>query len=522
MKPITPIASGVAICVLSLAALSSTAPRARTYRFNYENVLGTSLELRVGAASEADAERAEAAALAEIEREAKILSAWDPQSEFSRWQRTRGDAIPVSAELFEVLDLFDQWRDRTSGALDASAEAVTRVWKDAEKRGALPSRQELDGAVAAVRLRHWQLDPAQRTATHLDATPLALNSFAKSYIAGHAADAALKEDGVSNIVVNIGGDLVIRGGAGELVDVADPKADAENAAPLATLRIRDRAVATSGNYRRGEEIAGYHYSHIVDPRTGMPAEDILSSTVVASNPADAGAMATAFSVLAPEESRRVAAAVPGTEYLLITKSGRRIASPDWSGLEAVAAPANPALAFAARPARTPGSLAAVAFAPPPAAGAWDSSMELTVSVELARLDGRARRPYFAAWVEDADKFPVRTLALWFQRERWLPELRAWYRSDRLRSMAEGTDIARSVSSATRSPGHYTLQWDGKDNQGKLVKPGKYTVYIECAREHGGYDLFHREIDFNGTPAKAQLPGGSEIASAALDYHKITQ
>ena len=149
-------------------------------------------------------------------------------------------------------------------------------------------------------------------------------------------------------------------------------------------------------------------------------------------------------------------------------------------------------------------------------------MELTVSVELARLDGRARRPYFAAWVEDADKFPVRTMALWFQRERWLPELRAWYRSDRLRAMAEGTDITRSVSSATRSPGHYTLQWDGKDNQGKLVKPGKYTVYIECAREHGGYDLFHREIDFNGTPAKAQLPGGSEIASAALDYHKITQ
>lgn len=505
MKPITPIASGLAICVLSLAALSSTAPRARTWRFNYENVLGTSLELKIGTASQADAERAETAALAEIEREAKILSAWDPQSEFSRWERTRGQAVPVSPELFEVLGLFDQWRDRTAGALDASAEAVTRVWKAAEKRGAPPSQQDLEAAVAAVRLRHWQLDQAQRTATHLSATPLALNSFAKSYIAGHAADAALAEEGVHSVVVNIGGDLVIRGSAAELVDVADPKSDAENATPLATLRLRDRAIATSGNYRRGEEIAGRHYSHIVDPRTGFPSEDILSSTVVAANPADAGAMATAFSVLAPEESRRVAAAIPGTDYLLITKSGRRIASPGWNALVALAAPP---------PAPAP--------SPAPAAGVWDSSMELTVSVELARLDGRARRPYFAAWVEDADKFPVRTMALWFQRERWLPELRAWYRSDRLRAMAEGTDITRSISSATRSPGHYTLQWDGKDNQGKPVKPGKYTVYIECAREHGGYDLFHREIDFNGTPAKAQLPGGSEIASAALDYHKITQ
>ena len=112
-----------------------------------------------------------------------------------------------------------------------------------------------------------------------------------------------------------------------------------------------------------------------------------------------------------------------------------------------------------------------------------------------------------AWVEDGDRFPVRTIALWFNKDRYLPELRTWYRSDRLRSMAEGTDLAHSVSSATRSAGHYTLQWDGKDNQGKPVKPGKYTVYIECAREHGGYDLFHREIDFNGTPNKIPDPRG---------------
>jgi thiamine biosynthesis lipoprotein len=309
---------------------------------------------------------------------------------------------------------------------------------------------------------------------------------------------------VRRVVVNIGGDLVVRGEGSELVDVADPKSDAENAAPLAELRIDSRAIATSGNYRRGEAIGGRHYSHIVDPRTGMPADGILSSTVVAANPADAGAMATAFSVLPPAESRRVAAGIPGTEYLLIARDGTRFTSPGWAALAVAAAPPAPAPA------------------PPPPGPVWDESMELTVTVDLARLEGRARRPYFAAWVEDGDKFPVRTMALWFQRERWLPELRAWYRADRLRAMAEGTDITRSVSSATRSPGHYTLQWDGKDNLGKPVKPGKYTVYIECAREQGGYDLFHKDIDFNGTPAKIQLPGGSEIASASLDYHKVAR
>ena len=138
------------------------------------------------------------------------------------------------------------------------------------------------------------------------------------------------------------------------------------------------------------------------------------------------------SVLTPQESRRVAAAVPGAEYLLIARTGERIMSPGFAALVAAAGPA---------PAPAP------APAPPPA---WDG-MELTIAVDLARLDPRARRPYLVAWVEDGDKFPVRTIALWYNKDRYLPELRAWYRSDRLRSMAEGTDLAHSVSSATRSP-----------------------------------------------------------------------
>jgi FAD:protein FMN transferase len=497
------LASGALAVALCLGAAALHLPRQRTYAFHYENVLGTSLELKVTAASEADAGRAEKVALREIDREAKILSAWDSGSEFRRWERTNGQAVPVSAELFEVLGLFDQWRERTGGALDASAEAVTRVWKQAEARQTLPSEQELNDAVGAVQRQHWRLDRASRTATHLSTTPLALNSFAKSYIAGRAAVAALAQPAVHQVVVNIGGDIVVRGAGSEQVDIADPKSDAENAPPIASLEIRDRAIATSGNYRRGVEIAGRHYSHIVDPRTGMPCDQILSSTVIASNAADAGAMATAFSVLTPQESRRVAGSIPGAEFLLITRSGERIMSPGFATLAAAIPAPSPATA---------------APSPP---GEWDD-MQLTISFDLAKLDHRARRPYFVAWVENADKFPVRTLALWYNKDRYLPELHAWYRSDRLRAKTEGADITHSVSSATRAGGHYTLQWDGKDNHGTLTKPGKYTIYIECAREHGGYDLFHREMDFNGTPNKVEIPGGSEISSASFDYHKVAR
>ena len=132
--------------------------------------------------------------------------------------------------------------------------------------------------------------------------------------------------------------------------------------------------------------------------------------------------------------------------------------------------------------------------------------EMVVNVDLAQFQGSAlERPFLAIWIEDKDKFPVRTLTVLYRdREaRYLAELRAWYRADRLRAMAEGTDILGSVSSATRAPGRYTFKWDMKDQQGKLVKPGTYTVCIEAAREHGTYQM-HAAADGDLAGADKQV------------------
>src|ERR1700686_3423448 len=137
----------------------------KLYVFHYENVLGTSLELKIIASSPAQSEQAEKATLAEIDRESHILSSWDPDSEFSRWFRTADQPVHISPELFEVLSLFDEWRDRTHGALDASAETISRVWKNAAMEKRLPSPAELSAAVASVRRVHWKLDPVHRTGT---------------------------------------------------------------------------------------------------------------------------------------------------------------------------------------------------------------------------------------------------------------------------------------------------------------------------------------------------------------------
>jgi thiamine biosynthesis lipoprotein ApbE len=466
-----------------LAALIGATIGPRPVTFRHENVLGTSLELKVQARSQADAELAESVVLAEIDRLAKVVSSYDPASEFSRWASTRGEAVRVSPELAELLTLWDRWSAETGGALNPATETAARLWRG----DAIPSAESLAAAAAQMRGPHWKL--AGDTATRLGSAPLRLNSFTKSWIIEKASAAALATGVVDGLTLNIGGDLVTRGSLTETVAIANPRDDAENAVPLGTLQARNLAVATSGDYRRGFTVGGQRYSHIIDPRTALPAAGVISATVVSPDAVEAGALATAFNVLDPAESARVAARHPRAEYLLIAASGERFASRGWGAL------------FASQVA-TASALA-----------------DVQIQFELARIDaGRYRRPFVAVWVEDKDKFPVRTVAVWYDRPRWLPDLRAWSRADRLRSMAEGTEIIGSVSSATRPPGKYTVKWDGKDQAGKPVKPGKYTVFIEAAREHGTYQLLKQEIDLTA-PQSFPLAGGTEIAAASVEVKK---
>ena len=470
----------------------------RVTESHFANVMGTSLDIRIRATSDAAAHDAESAIMAEIARASKILSGYDPTSEFSQWMQSSGVPTTVSPELIEVFSAFDQWRARTAGTLDPATEAISAVWRQAARERRVPTAADLQAVVAAVHQRHWIVDPRSSTLTHTSDVPLILNSFTKSYIIDRAAQHALGVHGVSGVLLNAGGDVVVRGPWTQTVGVADPVNNADNAAPLATVAVRDAAVATSGGYKRGFDIAGRHYSHVIDPRTGQPTGHVLSATVVSSNAIAAGALATAFCVLTPSESASLARRLPGVEFALALENGQRIESEGWRDLE-VQQPVRPVF-------RNP---IETLYA---AEQANAAAPRLTINLELARVSGMARRPYVAIWIEDKDKFPVRTVALWYDgKSRYLPELRAWYRADRLRAMAEGSQIVDTVTSATRTAGSYTLQWDGNDNAGKPVPPGRYAIYIEASREHGTYQIIRQDIDVPGAAKHVDLAGGTEIA-----------
>ena len=476
------------------------------YTSNYENVLGTSFELKVSAKNEGKAELAEKIALEEIDRLSSILSSYDPNSEFSKWQKTQSMGVKISNELFEVFTLFDSWRNSTRGALDPAAGAAIAVWKSAELTQQTPTNSSLEKVVNDIKQTHWLLDNKHQTATHLSQILLVLNSFVKSYIIEKVAKKVMGIDGIDGALVNIGGDILVAGNHSEKITISNPKADAENDLPISSLQISDRAVATSGNYRRGFSIDGQWYSHIIDPRSGKPVNHILSATVVAPNATDAGALATAFNVLTPKEGIELAKGLKEIEYLIITSDGKKIQSPGWKNIEAASI-----TSVEKNKKEKSTNLTAQKT--------WNENYEVAIDLELARFEGRARRPFVAIWVEDSEKKTVRTLSLWFNKPRWLPDLKEWYHKNNS-TYTTGAQNISSISSATRPAGSYTIKWDGKNDLGAFVKPDDYTIFIEVAREHGTYQIIKQEISCKNKPKQYELQKNTEVDAASITYRMI--
>lgn len=485
----------VLICLI--AARPAKFPGHKVFVSSFENVMGTSFDLKVWAQGEPQADDAERVALAEIDRLSAILSSYDPNSEFRQWAQTRDQDVSVSPELYQVLRSFDQWRMKTNGALDPAAGLMVSIWKQAELAQQLPSADVLHKAVEEVAKPHWILNDDLKTARHLSGTPLVLNSFVKSYIMESALEKVMHIPGISTALINIGGDIIIRGKEKEQVSVAAPGAD--NIAALAGLRVGNKAIATSGNYKRGFRINGTWYSHIIDPRTGMPAGEIVSATVVADDAQVAGALATAFNVLDLESARQLASETAGVEYLILTAKGERIQSKGWASMtETSLGQANTALV------QKP----------------WNNGYELAVNLELMKFEGRTRRPFVAVWVEDKDKKTVKTLALWFNKPRWLPDLKEWFRKNS-DTYQNGSKDVFSIGSATRPAGTYTIKWDGKNDDGVLVPEGTYTVCVEVAREHGTYQIMKQEVVCKNKPQQFNWKPNEEVSSASVEYRKQT-
>jgi FAD:protein FMN transferase len=286
------------------------------------------------------------AAFDEIESIEEQLTVYRDHSEvISLNRQAPAGPVRVTLELFSLLELAEKLNRETGGAFDITGTPLSRVWGFLRRTGHLPSDDEIATAQEVVGMHHVKLDAANSTVEYTrPGVEINFNALGKGYALDHAAR-VLHEQGAKDYLWHGGRSSILARGK-NLSDNCDGwsiglQHPLEPQVRLGEFHLRNRALGTSGGATQFFECAGRRYSHVLDPRTGWPADGVYTATVVAPTAAEADALSTGAFVLGPAEISSLCARRPDIGVVLVcptdTEFGITIftgnlASEDWTPL----------------------------------------------------------------------------------------------------------------------------------------------------------------------------------------------
>ena len=255
------------------------------------------------------------------------ITVYRESSELARLNATAfEDWQPVTADMLAFLAHAKTLHARTGGGFDLAAGSLVRAWGFLRRQGRTPDATMLAAARARSGMEHVEIDEAagrvRFTRSGIELNPGAIGK-------GWALDKVIEmltAAGVGSVLVHGGSSSVravgvqgpaVLGRRGWRVGVRHPLRPGRR---LATVRLVDAALGTSGSGTQFFVDRGRRLGHILDPRTGVPAEGVLSSTVIAPQAADADALSTALYVLGPGGLERIAPAGGDTAAILVVPS----------------------------------------------------------------------------------------------------------------------------------------------------------------------------------------------------------
>lgn len=241
------------------------------------------------------------------------ITVYRDTSELSRLNATAAEGWqPVEADLFSLLVEARRLHDRTDGAFDMAAGSLVRTWGFLRRQGRTPTAEQLASARAAAGMRWVELDEAGgRVRFTRPGVELNPGAIGKGWAIDRVID-RLRAVDVPSALVHGGASSVRaigrrgtegQGRHGWPVGLRHPSRPGRR---LATVNLANRALGTSGSGTQFFIDRGRRLGHILDPRTGSPAEGVLSATVVAPTAAEADSLSTALYVLGPPGLSRLA------------------------------------------------------------------------------------------------------------------------------------------------------------------------------------------------------------------------
>ena len=250
------------------------------------------------------------------------LSIYQVNSELSRLNKSAGvSAVPVSEELFELLEQAAQLFQMTDGAFDMASGAQIQLWRLCRTEQRIPSDNEVEDALGMSGMRKVNLlAESQHVGFRIKGLTLDPGAIGKGHALDHACRRVMqKDDETCNFLMHGGRSSVLARGehnglAGWPVGIGNPLLTKHR---LGTVLLRNQAMSTSGSNTQFFRCQGHRFGHILDPRSGWPVQGMVSATVLADSAAAADALSTAFFVLGVEKAVECCDNLPGIGAILV-------------------------------------------------------------------------------------------------------------------------------------------------------------------------------------------------------------
>ncbi|MDO4621020.1 MAG: FAD:protein FMN transferase [Lachnospiraceae bacterium] len=238
----------------------------------------------------------------EVQRLDSLLSTGNPESEVGKINAGGGGVLSEDGQYLMKRSL-ELWKE-TDGAFDLTVYPLMELWGFTDSSFKVPSDDDLKKALTLVGSDMVKFDEATgETAFAIEGMKIDFGGIAKGYASSQVVS-LLREAGAEHAMVNLGGNVQALGGKPDGSDwrIGVRMPDGTNDI-MCVLSIRDCAVITSGGYERFFEEGGKTYHHILDPKTGRPADNsLLSVTVVSEDGTSADALATALFIMGEEKA----------------------------------------------------------------------------------------------------------------------------------------------------------------------------------------------------------------------------
>jgi FAD:protein FMN transferase len=284
-------------------------------------------EVQLAAARDDDSMHHVFAALDLVEEIETQLTVYRDYSEVIHINRQAAiEPVPVESRLFGLLELAERLHHDTAGALDITTSPLSDAWGFSRREGRVPTDEQIDAARQLVGMHNVKLDVARQTVSlRQPGVSINFNSMGKGFALDRCAEL---------FDTNIIGDILIQGGKSSVITRGDQPGSQGQGwrigvrhplrphEQLAEIVLRDQALSTSGAGTQFFIRRGRRYGHILDPRTGRPAEGLYSATVIAPTAAEAEGLSTAFYVLGPQKAGEYCATRPEIRALLVAPGDR--------------------------------------------------------------------------------------------------------------------------------------------------------------------------------------------------------